>query len=55
MKATTLGGIRVEPGVEVILDSITLQRDPTVWGEDSCVFKIKSMSFKFKRKEPEIY
>jgi cytochrome P450 len=39
MKATTLGGIQIEPGMDVILDSITLQRDPAVWGEDSSEFK----------------
>lgn len=45
MKKTTLGSLTIEPGTDVILDSISLQTDPDVWGDDAHEFKPKRFVF----------
>ncbi|KAI6190866.1 hypothetical protein M3Y97_00165400 [Aphelenchoides bicaudatus] len=39
MKATTIGGIPIEEGTDVILDTISLHTQKDVWGEDALEFR----------------
>nr|CAD2183379.1 unnamed protein product [Meloidogyne enterolobii] len=38
-ETTTLGNIILEKGTNISIDSLTLHRDPKLWGEDAEEFK----------------